>query len=136
MAIFKELCLGSIDINEREKLCDKIQNQVTSIAGKLDDHRKKILHHYMNNMILGYKAMVIDIPKKMGRDHKFKSEKISKFTTCDIHRIIYGVVRLFESGTEEEKELFFSRLETLYTDEIYDSIRAIFDALMLVHDQK
>jgi hypothetical protein len=80
--------------------------------------------------------MAIDIPKQTGKDVKLKPTETLKFTTCDIHRVIYSVVRLFEFGTDEEKELFFSRLEKLYTEEIYHSTHAILDALMLVYPQK
>jgi hypothetical protein len=120
-------------MEERKKLCDKIKKEVDIISESLDGKQKSVLRHYMGNIILAYSSMAIEVPSRTGKDIRFSSSSTSNFTTCDVHKIIFGVVKLFETGTPEEKIIFINRLSEHYEDELFQSAHAVLDALELVY---
>jgi hypothetical protein len=129
VTIFRDLCLGSIDIDERKKLCDKIRTQMMQISHMLGKEQKKVFLHYMNNLTQAYTFLAVEYPVVTWKSIAFHQPSNMQMTACDLHRIVYWVVKLFDIWSPEEKLKFFDRLSALHKRELLQSSHAVLDAL-------
>jgi hypothetical protein len=122
---YRDMCLDSLWISEREDLIQKVRELITSISRSFEKDCPWVLNHFINNLLCSYLALAIELQVEChGR-----CPKDQEHTLHELHKLVYKIYHLLEFWESEQKIIFCNRLIDSFHSRNFWAMSEIWKAL-------